>query len=275
MQVIHPAIGDFRVNTRNFGFSFQPILTAKFFLGKTALILRQFSRVFRGVAGIAGFKTIGRGEQILDAHVNTDLFIGNGQQRRFKLTQTGYEVTPCVIFGNRNSGWIRGKFLTPLNIQWFIALSKFQCAVFKGERAVSKLRRLAVFFRFEGGIFRSTCKKVLERGLLVSQALLQRNTGNVIQESELRQLLDGGQFGVSIDVPNFFFRLIVSIRAVTQDAVIDKTHTTERPHQQPFLLLVWVEPEFVGAFDFHGSQYRQQSCEFLLNKVANDERRRE
>ena len=191
MQVVHSAIGDFRVNTRHFGFSFQPILTAKFFLGKTALILRQFSRVFRGVAGIAGFKTIGRGEQILDAHVNAHFFFSDRQQRGFKFTQTGYEVTPCVIFGNRNSGWIRGKFLTPLNIQWFIALCQLQFTMFKGERAVSELCRLAMFLGFEGRVLRSTFKKIFKRSLLIPQTLLQRNAGNIVQESEFRQLFKG------------------------------------------------------------------------------------
>ena len=255
MQVVRTAIGNFRVNTGNLALGFHPIFAAEFLLGKPTLILRQFSGVFGGVAGITGFKTVAGGEQILDAHVNAHFLFSDRQQRGFKFTQTGYEVTPCVIFGNRNSGWIRGKFLTPLNIQWFIALSKFQCAVFKGERAVSELRRLAVFFGFEGWVFRSTFKKVLERGLLIPQTLLQRNAGNIVQKSKLRQLLDQRQSCVSTDITDLFFRLIVSIRAVTQDAVIDETHTTERLSQQLFLLLVRVKSESVGAFRFHASPY--------------------
>ncbi|MEN9502616.1 MAG: hypothetical protein RI964_1901 [Pseudomonadota bacterium] len=186
MQVILPAIGDFRVNTGNFGFSLQTVLAAEFFLGKTALVLRQFSGVFRGVAGITGFKTIRGDEQILDTHVNARLFIGNRQQHRFKLTQTGYKISTCVIFGNGDSRRSRWKLSTPLDIQWFIALRQFQFTVFESESAVSELRRLAVFFGFEGGILRSTCKKVFERSLLVTQALLQWNAGHIVQKCELR-----------------------------------------------------------------------------------------
>ena len=275
VQVIHPAIGNFRVNAGNLTLGFQSILAAEFFLGKTTLILRQFSGVFRGVAGITGFKTIGRDEQILDAHVNAHLFIGNGQQRRLKFTQTGYEVATCVIFGNGDSGWVRWKLSTPLDIQWFIALRQLQLTVFKGKSAVSELRRLAVFFGFEGRVFRSTCKKVFERSLLIPQTLLQRNAGNIVQESEFRQLFNGSKSGIRCGVTDFFLSLIISIGAVTQDAVVNETHTAERPSQQVFLLLVRVKSKLVGAFDFHGSQCRQKSCEFLLNKVANDEQRRE
>ena len=88
-----------------------------------------------------------------------------------------------------------------------------------------------VFFRLEGRVFRSTCKKVFERGLLVPQALLQGNAGNFIQESELRQLFNGSQSGIRCGVTDFFLRLSISIGAVAQDAVVDKTHTTERLRQ--------------------------------------------
>ncbi len=255
MQVIHPTIGNFRVNTRHFDFSFQPILAAEFFLGKPTLVFRQFGGVFRGVAGITGFKTVAGDEQILDAHVDAYLFVGNGQQRRFKLTQTGYKVSTCVIFGNGDSGWVRWKLSTPLNIQWFIALCQLQFTMFKGESAVSELRRLAVFFGFEGRVFRSTCKKVFERSLLIPQTLLQRNAGNIVQESEFRQLFNGSKSGIRCGVTDFFLSLIISIGAVTQDAIVNETHTAERPSQQVFLLLVRVKSELVGAFYCHGSLY--------------------
>ena len=160
MQVIHPAIGNFRVNAGNLTLGFQSILAAEFFLGKTTLILRQFSSVFRGIAGIAGFKTIGRDKQILQTYINAHFFLSDRQQRRFKFTQTGYKVSTCVIFGNGDSCGGRWKLSTPLDIQWFIALRQLQRAVLECKRAVSKLRRLTVFLGFEGRVFRSTCKKV-------------------------------------------------------------------------------------------------------------------
>ena len=87
------------MNTGNLAFRFQPILAAAFLLGKTTLILRQFSRVLCRMAGIARFEALGGDEQILDTYVNANLLIGDGQQRGFKLTQAGDEVASSLIFG--------------------------------------------------------------------------------------------------------------------------------------------------------------------------------
>ena len=263
------------MNTGNLALGFQSVLAAEFLLSKTALVLREFDRICRGVARIAGFKTVRGDKQILDAHVNADLFIGNGQQRRLKFAQAGDKITSCVVFGNGNGGRVRRQRLTPCDSQRLIALRQFQFPVAVAECPVSEFSRLTVFFGFKDRVFRPTFKEVFERGLLVSQALLQRHTGNVIQEGGFRQLFDGGQTSIRVRVTDYCLRLIVGIRAVTQDAVVDETHTAKGLRQQHLLLRVGVKPESVGAFDFHGSQCRQKSCEFLLKKVANDERRRE
>ena len=105
-----------------------------------------------------------------------------------------------------------------------------------------------MLFGFKNRVFCPAFKEILECRLLVPQALLQRNTGNVVQESSFRQFFDGSQLGTRFRVPNLFLSLIVGIRAVTQDAVVHVTHTTKRLSQQRFLLWVWVESEFVGAF---------------------------
>ena len=182
MQAVRTAIGNLGVNTSHFDFSFQPILATEFFLSQPTLILRQFSRVFGGVAGIAGFKTFRGDKQILDTH----LFIGNGQQGRLKFTQARHEIAPCLIFRNGNRGRVRRKRSTPVDVQGFITLRQLQFTVLECKSAVSKLRRLTVFLGFEDGVVCSTFKKILNRSLLVPQALLQGNAGHSIQKSELR-----------------------------------------------------------------------------------------
>jgi hypothetical protein len=112
-----------------------------------------------------------------------------------------------------------------------------------------------VFFGFEYWVLCPTFKEILERRLLVSQALLQWDTGNIIQKQGFRQLFDGCQSGISASVANLFLSLVIGISAVTQDAVVNVAHTSERLSQQLFLLLVRVEPEFVGAFSFHASHF--------------------
>lgn len=257
------------MNTGNFAFGFQAVRASEFFLGKTALVLRKFSRVFGGMAGIAGLKTVRGDEQILDAHVNASLFSGNGQQRRLKFTQTRHKVAPCMVFGNGDGGGVRRKLPTPLDSQRLVTLGQFQFAVFKGKSAVSELCRLAVFFGFKGGVFCPPFKEILERCLLVSQALLQRNAGNIIQKGKLGQFLDFGQSGICANIVDLGLCLIVGIRAVTQDAVIHVAHASECLSQQRFLLRVRVEPEFVGAFNFHASHFKRTLCEAQPQKIAN------
>ena len=132
-----------------------------------------------------------------------------------------------------------------------------------------------MLFGFKNRVFCPALKKVLERGLLIPQALLQRNTGNVVQESSFRQFFDGSQLGTRFRVPNFFLSLIVGIRAVTQDAVVNVAHTTERLSQQRFLLWVWVESELVGAFSFHYSQNIVYFVKSQQPKIANQTEERE
>ena len=233
------------------------------------LVLRKFGRIVGGMAGIAGLKTVRSDEQILDTHINADLFVSDRQQRRLKLTQARHKVASCWVFGNGDGRGFRGKLSAPTNVQRHITLRQFQFAVFKGKSAVSEFSRLAVSLGFKGGVFCPPFKEVLERGLLVSQALLQRNTGNVVQKGKLGQFLDFGQSGVCATIPHLFLSLRVGIRAVAKDAVIDKSHTPEGLSQQRFLLRVRVEPELIGAFNFHVLHDEVDVGEAQPQKLAN------
>ena len=269
MQVVRTAIGNFRVNTGHLALGFQPILATEFFLGKTALVFRQLSRVLCAMAGIAGFKTIRGDKQIFNADINTHLFIGDGQQRGIKFTQARHKIASCLIFGNGNGRGVREKLTTPFDVQRSFTLSQFQFTVLKGEGSVSEFCRLMLFFGFKDGVFSPTFKEVFERRLLVSQALLQRHARNVIQEGKLRFLFESGEACVSTNIVHLFFYLIVSIRAVTQEAVVHITHTSERLSQQLFLLLVRVKAELVGALSFHSSHCETEACEAQPQKIAN------
>ena len=92
VQVIQTAIGNLGVNTSDFPFRLGPVFTPQFFLGEFSLSLGKLFGVFQGMAGITGFKTIRGDEQILDANINANLFISNGQQGRLKFTQARHEV---------------------------------------------------------------------------------------------------------------------------------------------------------------------------------------
>jgi hypothetical protein len=110
-----------------------------------------------------------------------------------------------------------------------------------------------VSLALEPGIPGATIKKVLERGLLMPQALLQRHRTNLVQKNQFRVFLQGSQSGIGAHIPDFLLAFIEGIGAVPKHRVIDKTHTPERPGEQDFLLGRGVKPVFVGTFS-HVSQ---------------------
>lgn len=253
MQVIQPAIGDFGVNTGYLELCLLPVLAAEFLLGKAALVFGKLGGIFSRMAGIAGFETVTGDEQILDAHIDADLFIIDRQQRRLKFAQAGHEVAPGLIFGNGNGSRTAWQWPAPLDIKRIFALGKRQLSVFVTERAIGKFGALFMFFGFKHRVFCPALKEVFERGLLISQALLQRNTGYFIEKSKLRPFFNLGQLGVGANVTDLLLGLIVGIRSVTKDVIVDKAHTTKRLSKQFCLLGVWIESVFVCAFNFHAS----------------------
>ena len=236
------------MNTGHFAFGFKPIRASELLFGKTALVLCKFGRVVCGIAGIAGFKTVAGDEQILNTHVDTHLFIGDRQQRGIEFTQARHKIATCVIFRNGDRSGVRRKRLTPFNIQGLITLSQLQFTASEGESAVSKLRRLAMFFRFKGGVFSPPFKEVLKCRLLVAQALLQRDTGNVVEKQGLRLFFESGQSGVRAGITDLLLTLSLGIGAVTQDTIVNIAHTAKGLRQQLLLLGIGVKPELVGAF---------------------------
>lgn len=243
------------MNTSHLELCLLPVLAAEFLLGKAALVFGKFGGVFSHIAWIAGLEAITGDEQILDAHIDADLFIIDRQQRRLKFAQAGHEVAAGLILGNGNGGRIAWQWLAPLDIKRIFALGKRQLSVFVTERAIGKFGALFMFSGFKHRVFCPSLKEVFECGLLISQALLQRNTGNFIEKSKLRILFDLGQFGVSANVTDLLLGLIVRIRSVTKDVVVNKAHTTKRLSKQLCLLGVWIESVFVCAFNFHISHY--------------------
>src|SRR5690554_6938004 len=167
------------------------------------------------MTGITGLEAITGDEQILDAHIDADLFIIDRQQRRLKFAQAGHEVAPGLVLGNGNDGGLAWQWPAPLDIKRIFALGKRQLSVFVTERGFYKNRTLSVFFGFKHRVFRPALKEVFERGLLVSQTLLQGNAGYFIEKSKLRLLFDLGQLGIGANVTDLLLGLIVRIRSVS------------------------------------------------------------
>lgn len=267
MQVIQPAIGDFGVNTGDLELCLLPVLAAEFLLGKAALVFGKLGGVFSRMAGIAGLEAITGDEQIFNTYIDANRLRGDRQQRRLKFAQAGHEVSACCVFGNGNGGWIARQWPAPLDVKRIFALGKRQLPVFVTESAIGKLGTLFVFFRFKHRVFCPALKEVFECGLLVSQALLQRNTRNFIEKSKLRSFFNLGQFGIGANVTDLLLDLIVRIHSVTKDVVVNKAHTAKRLGKQFCLLGVWIESILVCAFNFHGSHF---TLDYVITSTQKD-----
>ncbi|TWI44674.1 hypothetical protein IQ22_04709 [Pseudomonas duriflava] len=203
------------------------------FTAQTALCQCQAGGVFSGMASIGNRLAFGGYKQVFQAHVDTDHFRRDGQGLRFEFTQARDEVSPSGIPGNRHSGRCGRQGTTPADIQRLAAFRQKQLAI-------------------------PPFKKVLKCTLLVAQALLKRNAGNLIQERQFRLFLESGQVGTSRRLADFLLFLMERIGSPVKHSVIDQTYAAKRLCKQLCLFKRWVEPVFVGAFS-HALQHTKLS----------------
>ncbi|CAM4236528.1 hypothetical protein VRRI112168_18700 [Vreelandella rituensis] len=95
---------------------------------------------------------------------------------------------------------------------------------------------------------------MLERRLLMAQALLQGHRTDLGQERGVRLFFQLRQENAGVVVTDFLFVLVKRIGAIAQHRVPDKPHAPKRSRQQDFLLGRRVESVFVGAFGLHRLQ---------------------
>jgi hypothetical protein len=201
---------------------------------------------------------------MLKPHIHSNGFVGDGQRLCFKLAQHGDKVSPCGVFGNRYGAGFGRDVSTPANIKRGFGFGNVDFAIAPFERATCELRRLAAILFFEYRVFRATFKEILEGGLLVTQGLLERNTGNFIEPWKLPGFFDPGKFRIGFNIPNAKAVVVVSVCTPPQDMVVNKANTTERPRQQVFLLWRRVKTVFVCSLShvLHYTRYYVRCKQF-------------
>src|SRR5690606_13009238 len=142
----------------------------------------------------------------------------------------------CAVAGNGNRGGLTRQIPGPTNRQRIFGLGQKQLSVAVFEPRAGELRRLTLPLAFKPGISGPTFKEVLERGLLVPKALLQRHTADVAQKRKVRVFLQSCQLRTGRRIPDFLLTLLEGIGAIAKDRVIDKTHTPKGPGKQNLLL---------------------------------------
>ena len=248
MQVVLSAIGDPGVNTGHFGFCLGAVSGAEFLFTQATLGAGKPGGIFGRVAWIADLVALAGDKQVFQTEIDTHHVRGDRQHLGFKVTQAGDEVSTCVVFGDGNGTGFARERSAPADSQWGFAFSNVELAAFVGKGATSQLDGLSMVLLLESGVFGPPLEEVFKGRLLMPKALLERDTGHVIEPVKFAGAFDAGQFGIGLNVADFFLALIEGIGAPTKDVIVDKARTAERLGKQLGLFRCWVKAVFVGAF---------------------------
>jgi hypothetical protein len=88
----------------------------------------------------------------------------------------------------------------------------------------------------------------------MSQALLNWNTGNLIQPNIFRKLFKFGQSGTGLVIVHAL-SILKSLGSFSQKTVVYKTSTTKGLRQNLSLLFSWITPEIPSQFHVYKLQY--------------------
>ena len=238
-------VSNFGVNFGNFQFCFSKICRAFLLLTQTTLILCQLRFILIGVFGITGFNTFRGNNAVFNAKVNTDTVFRSRKAFYFLAAKQRNKVASGRVFRNSDSGWPVWNVSTPTDIQRFFVLGKSQLSIVPFESGTGVFSTLVSTLLFESRVICPTFPEVLEAGLEVSECLLGRDTGNVIQPRKVRVFLQRSQSTGRLVVSDSLALVVPSIGTQPQSPVINKAYTAERMSQLLLLFCCWVKPEFV------------------------------
>ena len=101
---------------------------------------------------------------------------------------------------------------------------------------------------FEGWIFSPTLKKIDERFIQVTQRLLCRNAGHLIEPDVVVLFFEVGQLRRQVFVGETLVVVGVRVRFATETPIVHESYTAECTSKNMFLLVGRIESEFVGSF---------------------------
>lgn len=263
MQVIQSAIRDFRMNTGNFLSGFNTIGRTNLFATQYSLCFSQTVFVFSGITRIGNFVTVIGNKQVFNSHINTNGFIGFGQDLIFKFAQAGHKVTACTIFGNSDCGGNAWQTTRPAYSKRLFTFGDVNFAIRIFKSTFGELSRLLTGFFLERRVLAPSFKEVFKGRLLMAQYLLSGNAGYFIQKSKLRHFLEFSQSSICLKIANVLFALIVPISTPAQYRVIDKSHTPKGLSKQFNLIRRGVKTISISSV-FHVSHFNNKNVKLQI-----------
>jgi hypothetical protein len=276
VNVVGANVSNLRVLFGDLNSLFVAIIRAFDFARKSALFNAKFPCRLVQWSRILKSRPIAASRQSFDPEIYPDIGGCLRQWLNVGFDQNTDEIPFCFIFADRCADELRiiGQRTRPADLKRLILPGNRDPtgSVREGIRLVAN--RLFVLATFEARICGSFREEVLERGVKVSERLLQNDAAHIVQKDFLWFLLPlrqhFGCFGVAQGLERFF----VGFRAQLKSLIPDKTRTAEGSSKLHFLGISWKEPVFIGFLNNHAdsilSRYAPRgAAKFISTQVAS------
>ena len=160
-----------------------------------------------------------------------------------------------------------GERATPPNWQRSNTLCQPQLPISPLESRLSKLCTTSITLLLKVWVFGTSCKKIAESFLQMSQSLLKRYAANLVKELQVFLLFPFSQQRRSFDVVNFLLSFVPAFCSRSQREVVNQADTTQSPTQEQFLFGSGINTKFESAFS-HRLQAFDHVSPYITNNVT-------
>lgn len=273
VQVIPAGVGNLGVDTGNPFTRLLAIARTLLLLAQPLLRLGQSSAVAVEATRVLDRLAFTGDQQALEPQVNTNAALDWRELLNGVIVhQQGHMPTPSRRKADRHGG--RGATFrnlpTPTDRQRLRALGQKQLPIAPAESRAAELCRAAIALLLEGRVFRLLGEEVGERRLEMPQRLLQRDTGDLIEELKIVLLLPDGEHGTGLGVGDRLVLRCPGCAASIQRSVVNQTHAAQRPAQERLLLGRWVKAVAECSLHSYTLQDEGNSCKAVLKDGFSD-----
>src|SRR3989442_5380103 len=230
--IVSSPIGNLFLDASHLQTSLCTVLGPFFLFGVAALCFRKLLCIFGEELGIAVGMSIGGNDHRFQAQIKSNHLRSNFQWLDIFFYQDGDKIAFSFILGDRDAAWLASirQGTMPHNGKRGIHLRQRESLAslpLPGKSIARIGGGLLMAFLFEGGILRTPFKEVAKGLIKMSESLLERNRGNLIEPHRLFLLFQQDQTPCGCFVVQTLTLLIVGVSALSQCPVVDIAATSE------------------------------------------------
>lgn len=203
VEVVNAGIGQLFVDFGNFDTLTVPTSRTFGFPAQGLLGFCQLGFVLSGKSQISNPFAVTQRCQSIDTQINADRFAGFGERLGCFVQHQRDVIASGPRLADSHSRRLRGERARPTDFK-FTNFGKTQNTVGILESRGGVFSTLSVAFALESGVLSPARKEVAERGLQVSETLLQRDATDLVEPLVFRSLFESGQGGTGLVVVDAF-----------------------------------------------------------------------